>query len=328
MSGIQKNIIKTLLLIALFMLSENMNAQTCCAAGAPIGSYLEIQTGDKRLFSFQFRYEYNNVNRLVENENRIENDPRTRYGQSFLWKLDFSLNKKLAFSAIVPFVHQSRNTISEQQSSFGIGDFSFITQYTHFKGRFRSLNISAGIKFPTGKTNHRADSQILLSPDMQSGTGSFDFIFRSSASKTFSSLPFLTSYASALFRLNGMNNDFGSTSTFVGRQFAFGDEVNSQIGARYLLTLKSGFLTPDIGLKIRWANHNLEQQQAAPNSGGYWLSLPLGVSFAPNEKKSIAFTAELPLYQKLSGLQITTAFRLGFQINYTFQKNKTDDILN
>ena len=310
------------------MFTSKVISQTCCTAGAPVGTYLGIQNTNEKALAIQLAYEYNSINLLIDNNKKIENDPRSRFGQSTSLKVDYALNQKIAFSTIASLVHQSRSTFSETQTSLGLGDLIFLTQYTLLNDAFNRLNFSAGIKFPIGKTNHRADSGILLSPDMQSGSGSYDLLFRTSFSKSNLWTPFLSVYASSTFRMNGSNKDFGSTATFAGRNFSFGDESITQMGLRYLITLKKGFLNPDIGFKFRWASSNSEQNVDSPNSGGYWMSLPLGFSFTPDDKKSIAITTEIPVYQKLDGLQITTNYKFGIQLNYIFQNKKTDSFLN
>ncbi len=311
----------------MFLMTTALCAQTCCTAGAPVGSYLAIQNTDKKMWSFQIGYEYNSINLLVDNNERIKNDPRSRFGQSTSFKMDYSLNRKLAFSAILPFVQQARSTFSEKQTSLGLGDLIFITQYSLVNDAFINLNISAGVKIPIGQTNHRGNSGILLSPDMQSGSGTYDFLFRIAHTKSNFWTPFLSAYISSTFRINGTNDSFGATPTFAGRRFSFGNESTSQAGLRYLITLKNGFLNPDLGLKFRWADSNTEQNVEAPNSGGYWMSVPLGISFTPDNKKSIALTAEFPIYQNLDGLQISTNYKFGIQLNYIFQNIK-ESLLN
>lgn len=301
------------------------NGQTCCSAGAPVSSFLEISDANEKSMSIQLNYEYKSINLLVDNNSRLENDERTRYGQNISLKLDYILNSKWAFSASLPFVLHSRNTLSEHQRSFGIGDLSLLSQYMLFRNSMHNMNVSAGIKLPIGTTSNRGPSQIFLSPDMQSGSGSFDFLARIAYSKTDFIVPFLSSSFSAIYRKNGTNNNFGSTDGFEGRRFAFGDEFTSIFGLRYMQTLSSGFFIPDASLKIRWGNPNVEQNVASPNSGGRWLSIPLGFTFVPDDTKSIRLYTEIPIDQDLNGLQITTDYIIGIQFTYN-RKGKNIDL--
>lgn len=309
-------------LVFILLNAYNLNGQTCCSAGAPVSSFLEISDANEKSISIQLNYEYKSINLLVDNNNRLENDQRSRYGQNVSMKLDYILNSNWAFSALLPFVHHSRNTLSESQNSFGIGDLSLLSQYKLFANTLHKINVSAGIKIPIGTTSNRGPSQIFLSPDMQSGSGSFDFLSRISYSKSDFIIPFLSGNVSAIYRRNGTNEDFGSTDGFEGRSFAFGDEFTSIFSLRYLKNLKAGFLIPDASLKYRWGSSNVEQGVDSPNSGGRWLSIPLGLTFVPDETKSVRLYAEIPISQNLDGLQITTDYVVGIQFTYNRKGNK------
>ena len=89
-----------------------------------------------------------------------------------------------------------------------------------------------------------------------------------------------------------------------------------------------GFYIPDISLRYRKSGRNIEQTTTAPNSGGTWWSLPVGVSYQPDEQKSIRLYAELPIYQKINGLQISTSFTIGAQLRYVMSRSdKTEEYL-
>jgi hypothetical protein len=305
--------------------ATSSQAQTCCSAGAPISNLLDINNAASKTFSLQLNYEYKSINRLIDNSTTLTNDPRTRFGQNASLKLDYSFNERFAISTLLPLVHQSRATLSESQSSVGLGDLTIVGQYKFLDRDFLILNAGLGVKLATGVSDHRSISQIILSPDMQSGSGSTDYIFRLSGSRSNFLTALLNSTFSFAYKLNNANSSFASTPTFPGRNFAFGDEALAIIGFNYQHIASNGFWVPDVNFKYRWTDANIEQQTDAPNSGGYWLSIPIGLSYVPSEKLSIRAFTEIPIFQKLNGLQITTDYTVGFQLNYTF---KTDnDIL-
>jgi len=316
-----------LLVLWLFLFALKANAQTCCTAGAPISSNLEISNGEKHSLLVQLSYEYKSINLLIDENKRLTNDPRSRFGQNLSLKLDYILSQKFAVSAIIPGVQQGRSTISQSQRSFGLGDVTLITQYAILSKPKSALNLAAGIKLPLGKVNHRDGSNIFLSPDMQSGSGSFDFIVRSSYNLTGFVFPLLSANASALYRKNGLNDSFGSTENFGGRSFGFGDNAIFVFGLKYLLDYKQGFLIPDLAIKYRWGSANREETTLAPNSGGHWLSIPFGLSYDLDGTKTIRFYSELPVYQKLKGLQITTDFIVGLQLSYLIKTKNSDQLI-
>ena len=294
--------------------------QTCCSAGASISSSLDITAQDSRTWAVQLGYEYKSINLLINDNQRLTNDPRSRSGQNGSLKVDFALSEHWAFSALLPLVYQERSTISENQNSFGIGDLMLLAQYSLFFGESSKLSFTGGLKTPTGIIDQTGTSNILLSPDMQSGSGSYDYLVRLALIRDDFVIPYLSGFISSTYRNNGINNNFGQTASFPGRRFGFGDEIIIASGLSYLWTTKHGFVSPDLKLRYRRSDPNVEQNTIAPNSGGNWLSLPLGVSFTPGVNSTYRLYTEIPLYQSLTGLQITTDFTVGLQFNYTFNK--------
>lgn len=322
---------RLVLLLTFLVLSFYSWTQTCCSAGAQVSSIYTIPNEDKRVIAINVAYEYSNINLLIDNNERLINDPRTRFGQSILTKVDYVLNSRVSFSAALPFVHQSRKSISLQEQSFGIGDALILAQYIVASNKQFQVSISGGVKLPTGNTNQR-NQGIFLSPDMQSGSGTFDYIVQLGIDKKNLFSPFSTLSFRSYYRNNGVNNSFAKTETSNGRRFGFGDEWSSVLTYQYTFIRPKAFIIPDINLKVRTATANIELQSFAPNSGRTWLSFPFGLTYRPDEKKFFRAYAEIPLYQRLSGLQITTSFVTGLQFRYIFndpfKKRKLDENIN
>jgi len=301
--------------------SVRLEAQTCCSAGAPISSSLSISPGSPGSFAFQLGYEYKGINLLIDNNEELVNDPRTRFGQNLTAKVDYIANDRWAFTLLLPFVHQSRTTISESQSSFGPGDLTAFGQYTVTTKKQQFIRIGAGIKMPTGRVDHRGPSGVFLSPDMQSGSGSWAIIGAISFEQPNTVVPNLTWSSSANFTYNGTNSAFAQVNGQGGRLFQFGHELMFSSRLSYLVFTPKWFIQPDAGVRFRYSTANIEQESEAPNSGGSWFSLPVGVQLVPNGRTSFRLYAELPIYQQLNGLQITTSFTAGLQWNYFLPNN-------
>ncbi len=288
-----------------------LGAQTCCSAGAPITSSFDISGSEIKGFAFRFDYEYNSVNLLIDNNKKLVNDPRTRNGQSFVFKTDFSLNKNWAFSAFLPVVIQNRTTFSEEESATGLGDLTLLGQYTTYLKNNIELKWAGGIKLPTGHQYLQDNRGIVLSPDMQSGTGTLDFIGRMAFVKRHFLIQNLSNQTSISYRYNATNNHFGDQEKIAGRIFKFGNETQLTSAFSYLFVAKKWFIIPELGIQIRHTSPNQEQNADAPNSGGFWLRLPLGVQLKPNDRFSIRLFSEVPIFQNLEGLQITTNYKFG-----------------
>lgn len=289
--------------------------QTCCSAGAPLTSTFQIAHEDQKVLNLQLKYTYRSINRLVENQEILVNDPRTRFGNNLLLKGDYALNKKIALSAVVPYVFQSRTTTSEEQTSAGIGDVLLVGQYQQKVKQEYSLSYSVGAKLPTGEVNHANERGVFLSPDMQSGSGTFDFLFGVNLGKKYFIKKNLSFGASLLYRKNTTNPDLN------GRSFKFGDEFIADLTLSHQQLWGVWFATPYINLQYRTSQANIEETES-PNSGGQWLSAKAGLQLAPKQNYNIKIYGQVPFFQSLEGLQITTDYELGIEFNHRLQLEK------
>ncbi|MEM9823256.1 MAG: hypothetical protein AAF985_19400 [Bacteroidota bacterium] len=322
---------KPFVVILLFCFALSMpvlQAQTCCSAGAPITSSFAIGSSSAKSLAFQIDYEFNSVNLLIDNNTRLKNDPRTRNGHNFIVKTDYVLNENWAVSVFLPFVIQNRTTVSASESARGLGDLTLLGQYSKPVGQDGQLSFGLGIKLPTGSQFIRDERGINLSPDMQSGSGTYDFIGRLAYGKNHVFINNLSLQTAFSYRYNTTNQHFGDPEGIAGRRFKFGNESQWTTVFSYSIFSTLGFWAPELGLLLRHATPNQEQGINAPNSGGYWLRLPLGLAFRPNEQLSIRLSGELPIFQDLDGLQITTDYKLGLQLRYqlSFDKQLTPTI--
>ena len=201
-------------------------------------------------------------------------------------------------------------------------------QYTipdAFKGY--QLRVATGFKLPTGTTTNIDPRGIFLSPDMQSGTGTFDFITSTSIVKRRIADSKFNAQLGFLYRVNTTNQRFGAINGSEGREFKFGNELQLDFSLNYELLLGATFLVPNIDFTYRTTAANQEQAFNASNSGGNWLSSTIGVFILPNEKFSQKIYFGMPLAQSLEGLQITTDFEFGIELAYRFNLSKDDLII-
>ena len=253
------------------------HSQTCCSAGAPLVSSYGFKTSVDRPFSINLGYRHIGINRLVDNNTRLVNDPRTRENSIISIGGNYTINDRFSLGLLLPIVLQNRTTISESQSSFGAGDLTLIGQIFLLQKNDWSIHLTPAVKFPTGKVDVRSDRNIFLSPDMQSGTGSWDNINQITFVKDRifnSSITFKTSVA---YRINGTNPDFSSFNGSTGRSFKFGNELNWRTTVTREFLVGQWFVVPDLQLQVRHAGANTEQESRANNSGGTWLNQIIGL---------------------------------------------------
>ena len=323
-----KSVIGLFLLIGL-CLSNTVQGQTCCSAGAPLTSTFQIANDDAHILNTQVKYTYRSINRLVDNREILVNDPRSRLGNNLLLKLDYSFKNNFAVSAVLPYVFQSRTTISEEQSSAAIGDLLLVGQKSIPLKKDGSLSFSLGAKLPTGKVDHLGGRGVILSPDMQSGSGTFDFLLATSFTKYHFLTNNLAFSSNVLFRKNTTNNNFGGTDGVGGREFKFGDELLIEATLAHQQVWGTWFSTPYINLNYRFATANREEEgNISNNSGGQWLGTQAGLQLAPNDQYNFKVYGQVPFFQALEGTQITTDFEVGIEFNYKIRTKKKEQTLD
>lgn len=317
----------TLVILSLLLSLPSVTlSQTCCSAGAPITSAFDIPGRQNRALSFGLEYEYNAVNWLVEHDNRLENDPRRRHGSSVLARVNLSIGNSWAFGVYLPFVTQVRSSFSSEQKASGIGDLTLLAQHTSPLGS-GSLKWGVGIKMPSGNQFITDEIGVILSPDMQSGSGTFDFIGRVALVRDHLIVSNLYNQTDITFRYNSENSHFGDRNRLNGRRFKFGNEVLISTVFSYLVIFRHWFLIPDLGVQFRHASPNQEQGMEASNSGGNWFRFLLGVRWTAHDRFSVRPYAEIPVWQRLEGTQITTNLKLGMQLQYVLDFEKSEDAL-
>ncbi len=304
----------------LLLIIVSSNGQTCCSAGAPVSTSFMVSSSADQSMSLELRYEFKSINRLVDNNVPITNDLRTRSGQNLSLRWDYGFYDDWAIGVFLPFVYQERSTFSVTNSSIGIGDMSIVIRRSLVFNNFSEWGWSSAIKIPTGKNNHTNDTGIFLSPDMQSGSGSVDYLIGTDFTSKLSIMPSMNIHLALSYKWSGVNDSFAQQGNFNGRRFGFGDEFILLTSISHTFLSNIGFLIPDLGLQFRYAEPNIEHQVEAPNSGGSWWSLPLGFSIVKDQKWSFRLFGDFPFYQKLEGLQITTDYSLGLQIKYQINK--------
>lgn len=316
-----KSIIGLVLFIGLCV-ANTLQAQTCCSAGAPLTSTFQIAKDDAHVLNAQVKYTYRSINRLVDNREILVNDPRTRLGNNLLLKLDYSFKNNFAVSAVLPYVFQSRTTISEDESSAAIGDLLLVGQKSIALKKNAGLSFSVGAKLPTGKVDHLGGRGTILSPDMQSGSGTFDFLIGTSFTKFHFLTNNLTFSSNILFRKNTTNTNFAGTNGSGGREFKFGDELLIEATLAHQQVWGTWFSTPYINLNYRFSTPNREEGNISNNSGGQWVGTQAGLQLAPNDNFNFKVYGQIPFYQVLEGTQITTDFEVGIEFNYKIQTKR------
>lgn len=311
-----KQIIIVVWLISV-LLPHSIGAQACCTAGTPIAGSLDLSVTNANTWQLTFSYEYNYLDDVVAESEEIKGF-RSRLSQSMLLDISYGYNDRFSFTALLSYLRQTRilNSSNSTTTTSGPGDASLFIKYNILKPDIlsqRQWAVGTGLKFPTGQSDIKNGS-VLLSADLQPGSGSWDGIFWTYFSQGFLPLRF-NYFLSSTYRLNGANDRYQSTDS--GPGYHFGNEFLFNLGANYSTVSLFNF-----SFQLRYRNSTVDRlgTLSVPNSGGKWLYIMPGLNINL-ESLTVRFSGQFPVYRKLNGIQLTTSYRAGVALSYLINLN-------
>lgn len=211
------------------------------------------------------------------------------------------------------------NLIDSEKSS-GIGDLVFLGKYRLTDpSKNSALFIGSGVKLPTGDTEQTNDNGIVLSLDMQPGSGAIDGLFWLYYSGSFFDKQTATFFSSNLFQLTGWYNEFNRI-----QKYKVGNNLVSRAGITNNLTFLKQLFDTSFELIFRRNWKDEVNDQLIPNTGGSWFFIKPSLSLIVSQNISINLGLELPLYSNVIGEQLTSNNRLTFQFISKFGQKQKD----
>jgi len=196
--------------------------------------------------------------------------------------------------ASIPMANLLKNDSGTLTRNTGLSDISCSVQHLildhNAKGKRHVLMAGAGIKIPTGKSQLLDNTYQIWIPNMQLGTGSYDFLFNVNAIYTDAqNKGYVTEVLAKINTPNRLQYRFGhvwNTSLKGFKKFYFHRNRNSII--------------PSLGLKNEWLGKDRRPMGITNTlSGGYQLQLQTGVDVFVS-KYNISLHYFHPLSYRLS----------------------------
>ena len=231
---------------------------------------------------------------------------------------DYTFNQDWGVSAVLPLVNRDHEhihnhgggQIPEKWTFTGLGDMRVLVRrrLASFedadKHTIGTAGVNFGVKLPTGQTNQRNSDGEEAERSLQPGTGTTDFLVGAYYSKD---LPernlswFVQGHAQ--MAVNEYNDYRAGHRVMldVGTRYALGDRVGLMLQANYL------FKARDQGL------------EAEPeDTGGRFLFLSPGVSYAVSRAAQVYGFLQLPVHQDVNGVQLVAKYALAVGLNLRF----------
>ncbi len=228
--------------------------------------------------------------------------------------LDYSPSREWGVSLLVPYFDRPHTTIDEGETelsgshSRGLGDIRIIGRYQGFQPDL-SIGVQFGLKLPTGKIDDTFRDGPLagetVDRGLQLGTGTTDLLL---GVYTVHSLGSRFAYFGNLMLQQPLNSR---------DEFKPGSGLNLTLGVRYTGVLPAN-LSPQLQINVRAEKRESGANADVENSGATLAYLSPGVGFRVTERLDGFAFVQVPVYQRVNGLQLQPRFFSSVGIRYRF----------
>lgn len=255
----------------------------CSLSGYNMGLFPDV---NKSFVGFKFNQaKFTSTVWHSSNQGSTESNADSYYRSDFLVR--FKLLDRVNIIAQLPYVYNRMVSDEMKTQNVGIGDPSLLVSYKLLGGDLlngkQSLIFSGGIKFPLGKFNEQVGG-VLINPNFQNGSGTFDAIVNANYSfrKKITGFNVESSY-----KIN-------STNKF---DYRFGNQFNAAVNNFYFFEEKKLAHLYYFGLYYEMAARHQSQEKPVFNTGGIGLYGNFGLQVYV-KKFRFGSRFQLPLVQK------------------------------
>jgi hypothetical protein len=248
---------------------------------------------------------------------RQHHDEVQTINEKTTFELLYGITDRLGVIVGVPFIsrqhshihHHHGADVHEAWSFSGLGDAVVTGQYALLlpdEWSSGSLNLAAGIKIPTGITDLKNEQGAVAEVPIQPGSGSFDGMIGFSYRGSLTTVPTLGNQFSTLTVEAGISYEF----TGAGEDdWKAGNSLLVHVGSSYQFASRASFLL-QLNLKSQEKALPGTTNEPTESTGGVWFFVTPGMSVDFEQGFSLYAQLQLPLYQKVNGIQQTSAFNL------------------
>lgn len=213
--------------------------------------------------------------------------------------------------AFLPYNQFQKTEDGVTEQFKGFGDASVIAQYALVNTgdsvfhKFRhTLMLGGGVKIPTGKSNLKSNNGELANPNLQLGTGSWDFIASMNYTLRYQKHGIFTDVTS---RLNTTNTE----------GYRFGNRFSSTVKYFYWFDLAEGVIMPSVGVYGDYSQKDKEDGKRQNVNSGFAGFGSLGLDFY-YKKLAISTLYQVPISQNLGEGLVKAENRLSVNLSFLF----------
>jgi hypothetical protein len=305
-------------------------AMACAACGCTLDTD-EAATIDSNNpssgFKLDERFDYVNQNQLMDgghaapdqNPNDFPEVQKKTTTVFYTTTLDYTSQDAWGVSASIPFqyrFHSSNNDgmdddwYSKTRWLDEMGDARVLGRYTGITAN-HEFPVMFGLKLPTGSTNERFSSGnpsvtgTQLDRGLQPGTGTTDLLLGLGQGGSLSDK--LTWFSQEMWQ-RPLDNVGG---------FRPGQTISASTGVRYAID-ETFVPVLQINAQNRWRDTGDSPATDRVNSGGELVNLSPGLFVNVNEKLSVYTFVQVPVYQRVGGLELVPDYTASVGVKYKF----------
>ncbi len=309
------------LILAAAGASANCGSAICSINTNTEIQYESIEPG----FSVNLRYEFVDLDQPREGTNKVGpqgepggHDELETTNHNLILGLDYVFDQHWGIGVQIPYLKRKHAHIHnphedeiaegeeperEEWNFSGIGDVRAVGRYQFDLGG-TVVGAHAGLKLPTGKRDGSNDAGEIAERTLQLGTGSTDLIAGVFAKGQIAETP-LRWFAQTQWQHAIKTKD----------DFRPGDEITVDLGLRYLFT---DAFAANIQLNTRYKRRDSGANAEPDESGGKYVYLSPGLSYAFAKGFQIYGYVQVPLYQNVNGVQLTQSTSYVAGVSYRF----------
>jgi hypothetical protein len=269
----------------------------CTANGQSLGILPQFY---QHFIGLQYQYRSYHSQTALSVDGTAGANSNEYYNTLQIWSR-YYIGKRIQLFAFVPYTSNVQHEQGVVTTTSGISDASILANYVLVKqddcnkAWKQILLTGGGIKLPTGVYGNSSTADKNGLPNLQPGTGTYDFIIN-------------TNYT---LRHNnyGINTDVSYTITTPNAsKYKYGNHLNSSLSAYYLQQRKQWTILPQAGVKCIYALHdydNYSKHWLNEQSGGYQLFATIGTSIY-YKHIGLKELVDLPISQHYSGGAVTS----------------------
>jgi len=261
--------------------------------------------------TLDLRYEYINQDQprtgtrnVAVGEIPLHHDEVSTANRNVLLSYSYTFDSNWGVSIVAPFVSRRHfhihnhhgEQLSDRWSFDEIGDVRVAGRYQVPGGDSlapTTSGVTFGIKLPTGRTTIANDEGEVAERSLQPGTGTTDAI---AGAYFHQRLPALdATWFAQLQYQRALNTHAG---------FKPGDRLNLDVGVRKGLTEDLGAL---LQLNVLVKRRDSGAEAEPEDSGGRFVSLSPGLSYAVTQQVQVYAFLQFPVYQNVNGVQLTAS---------------------